>query len=59
MHIGLNPIGLKEGNVSTSGLHCLAIHEVKREKNLTKEMVFNLTLYFTTRSGRELKKDLT
>lgn len=55
IHIGLSPIGIKERNVSTPGLHCLAIHEVKREKNLTKEMVFNLTLY----SGRELQKDLT
>jgi len=58
IHIGLNHIGIKERDVSTSRLYCFAIHEVNREKNLTKEMVFNFDVIFLQREAVESWKKI-
>lgn len=53
IHIGLNPIAIKERNVSTPGLHFLAIHEVRREKKLDQRNGLKFDVIFLQREAIE------
>ena len=53
IHIGLNRIRIKERDVSTSGLYCFAIHEVKREKKLDQRNGLKFDVIFLQREAVE------